>query len=152
MPYRIREILPVELLLGHAPGKITREPGAKLKIHEEIFLEWIAENIGGAFRVLRVSTVRGEHTADIIREEDGKLFDLKCTKGNLATLDSHIRRAVKQAEGGGAFVDISSARYTEEEAIGTIKSRMARSGLSECYLVCNGKLVVKLAREFREER
>lgn len=120
---------------------ILREKGSSLNYQEEHVLGWIARHIGGKIIVLKKREQDGATTPDL---KMSQLAEIKNTSGNLNTLDKHIRTAAKQTEHGWVFVNISGAKYTDEEAITTVKNRMLRSGLSQTWIIRDDKLIAHI--------
>lgn len=129
-----------ELLKNAKPGTgtITFEPGAKLNSAERKSVDWIHDNLGGDIRVLRPSDKEGEKTADILH--NGLPLELKNTAGTLGTIDTHMRKAIKQSD-GKVFMDVSGVAESNKVVISKIKIRLDRKGGQFVIVVRDGNLV-----------
>lgn len=131
-------------LLKSQKADVHRETGAYLRKHEEKVLDWIVDNVGGKIVVLK------KNEEDHISTPDLRMMmyaEIKTTSGTLNTLDKHVRQACKQTGGGWLFIDITGAGYSDFEAIATIQNRMLRNGLSDTWIIRDGKLVARITLE-----
>ena len=126
----------------YLPCHFEIEPGARPNFVEWQIIDWVIFSLGGPIVILKTKNLKGVKTADMIY--CGILFEIKVSQGTLNSLDAQIRRAAKQTHGGGAFVDITDAKYSTEEAIIVIGNRMHRNNLPEVYLLRNHKLAAHL--------
>ena len=129
------------LLEGATPdiGKIVFEQGATLNTNEQNTVDWLLKNIGGNINVLSTSKVQGIKTPDLFWR--GEYVDIKHVSGTLSTLDTHIRKGIKQTNKGGIVVDITGAKFSNQKAISTLTNRLVRNG-GEYALVIRDSVLV----------
>ena len=132
------------------PAHFEMEEGAEPSMKEWEMIVWILENVGGELVVRRVIDKKGMKTSDLIH--DGIFAEIKHTNGVLNTLNKRLGKATKQAKGGKVFVDITGAKYSNDEAIIVAISRVMSKELSEIYLIRKEKLVMRIQHKKPPDR
>ena len=119
--------------------RLTKAPGARLNANEQNAVDWMHDNLGGDITVRAESGVPNVPNPDI--EWRGELVDIKHTSGSRDTLSKRVQKAMRQTGGGGAFIDISGAAFSNADAIDTVTRRMMGGGGNYVILVRDGVLV-----------
>ena len=134
---------PQQLLVTATPGVGSITYHAPPSVKEEHSINWLFDNLGGEIQFLAEENISGQKNPDLLWN-DG-LLDIKHTSGNLDTLGKRIQEALRQSSRNGALIDITSAKFTDQEAIDIALSRIARVGGNYVILIRDGQLVAYIS-------
>ena len=112
---------------------------------EQRSIDWLHNNLGGDIIVLRPSSFEGQKISDLLWR--GKPLELKHVTGNLTSMDKSIQRGLKQTNGGGILLDVTGAKFSDQDATEKAINRLVRKGFGYVIMIRDNNLVSYIYRE-----